>query len=50
MNWRQAITWTSDDPIHWPKYVALGEDELKHKNKAVPRHHEESINSSYISS
>ena len=24
---RQAITWTSDDPIHWRIYAALGGDE-----------------------
>ena len=28
-NRRQAITWTSDDPVHWRIYAALGGDELK---------------------
>ena len=22
--WRQAITWTNADPVHWRIYVALG--------------------------
>ena len=23
--WRQAITWTSDDPVHWRICAALGD-------------------------
>ena len=28
MAWRQAITWTNDDPVQWRIYAALGGDEL----------------------
>ena len=27
-NRRQAITWTTDSPVHWRIYAALGGDEL----------------------
>ena len=26
-SWRQAITWTNNDPFHWRIYAALGGDE-----------------------
>ena len=32
MAWRQAITWTNADPVHWRIYAALGEDELNWNN------------------
>ena len=30
-NRRQAITWTSEDPVNWRIYAALGGDELRQK-------------------
>ena len=30
-NRRQAITWATDDPVHWRIYVALGGDELMYR-------------------
>ena len=28
-NWRQAITWTNADPVHWRIYAAIVGDDLK---------------------
>ena len=36
-NRRQAIIWTSTDPIHWSIYAALGGDELMHLVKIVQK-------------
>ena len=39
MDWRQAITWTNDNPVHWCIYAALGGDDLKALSPLISQQH-----------
>ena len=43
MAWRQAITWTNADPVHWRIYAALG----GHKLKILMKYHIDILTSHY---